>query len=53
VINLKILAGIDLYYTSYANKLVPADYKLTEQDKQDGIHYPLLAMDSHISKISL
>jgi len=27
--------GIDLYYTSYANKLVPADYKLTEQDKQD------------------
>lgn len=26
---------IDLYYTSYANKLVPADYKLTEQDKQD------------------
>lgn len=27
--------GIDLYYDSYANKLVPADYKLTEQDKQD------------------
>jgi len=27
--------GIDLYYTSYANKFVPADYKLTEQDKQD------------------
>ncbi|WP_368490479.1 hypothetical protein [Clostridium sp. BJN0013] len=28
-------SGIDLYYNSYANKLVPADYKLTEQDKQD------------------
>jgi len=27
--------GLDLYYNSYANKLVPADYKLTEQDKQD------------------
>ena len=27
--------GINLYYTSYANKCVPADYKLTEQDKQD------------------
>ncbi|APM37678.1 hypothetical protein [Clostridium kluyveri] len=27
--------GIDLYYHSYANKFVPADYKLTEQDKQD------------------
>ncbi|BAH05401.1 hypothetical protein [Clostridium kluyveri] len=27
--------GIDLYYHSYANKLVPADYKLTGQDKQD------------------
>lgn len=27
--------GIDLYYTSYANKCVPADYKLTKQDKQD------------------
>lgn len=26
--------GIDLYYTSYANKFVPAEYKLTEQDKQ-------------------
>ena len=27
--------GIDLYYTSSVNKCVPADYKLTEQDKQD------------------
>lgn len=27
--------GIDLYYYSYANKLVPANYKMTEQDKQD------------------
>jgi hypothetical protein len=27
--------GVDLYYNSYANKLVPADYKLTEQDKKD------------------
>lgn len=26
---------IDLYYISYANKLVPEDYKMTEQDKQD------------------
>lgn len=27
--------GIDLCYTSYANKLVPGNYKLTEQDKKD------------------
>lgn len=27
--------GIDLYYHSYANKFVPADYKMTEQDKKD------------------
>lgn len=27
--------GIDLYYVSYANKFVPADYKMTEQDKKD------------------
>ncbi|ARC86360.1 hypothetical protein U732_3460 [Clostridium argentinense CDC 2741] len=27
--------GIDLYYTSWANKSVPGDYKLTEQDKKD------------------
>lgn len=27
--------GVDIYYNSYANKLVPADYKLTEQDKKD------------------
>lgn len=27
--------GIDLYYHSYANKFVPGDYKMTEQDKQD------------------
>ncbi|WP_291579727.1 hypothetical protein [Clostridium sp. UBA6640] len=27
--------GIDLYYNSYANKYVPADYEKTEQDKQD------------------
>lgn len=27
--------GIDLYYYSYANKSVPATYKMTEQDKQD------------------
>ncbi|RDY22482.1 signal peptide protein [Romboutsia maritimum] len=27
--------NIDLYYQSYANKSVPPDYKLTEQDKQD------------------
>lgn len=26
---------IDLYYRSYANKLVPGDYEMTEQDKQD------------------
>lgn len=26
---------IDLYYHSYANKTVPGDYKMTEQDKQD------------------
>jgi hypothetical protein len=73
--------GIDLYYISYANKYVPADYKMTEQDKQDklsgkyvfsygtgkveishvqnldwiqnGIHYTLLAMDSHLSKNEL
>lgn len=28
-------SGIDLYYASNAYKFVPADYKLTEQDKQD------------------
>lgn len=27
--------GIELYYHSYANKVVPGDYKMTEQDKQD------------------
>lgn len=27
--------GSDLKYTSYTNKIVPADYKMTEQDKQD------------------
>ncbi|MTK13360.1 MAG: signal peptide protein [Clostridiaceae bacterium] len=27
--------GIDLYYHSYANKLVTGDYKMTEQDKKD------------------
>ncbi len=27
--------GCDIYYTAYANKLVPADYELTEQDKAD------------------
>ncbi len=27
--------GIDLYYDSYANKLEPANYKMTEQDKRD------------------
>lgn len=27
--------NIDLYYHSYANKLVPEDYKMTEQDKKD------------------
>ncbi|ANP68412.1 signal peptide protein [Clostridium tyrobutyricum] len=27
--------SIDLYYHSYANKFVPADYKMTEQDKKD------------------
>lgn len=27
--------GIDLYYHSYANKSVPADYKMTGQDKKD------------------
>ena len=25
--------GIDLYYHSYRNKIVPADYQLTEADK--------------------
>ena len=27
--------GVDLYYYSYTNKIVPADYKMTEQDKLD------------------
>ncbi|CEO05604.1 Uncharacterised protein [[Clostridium] sordellii] len=27
--------NIDLYYSSYTNKLVPADYKMTAQDKLD------------------
>ncbi|WP_446899731.1 hypothetical protein ACSVC9_07600 [Clostridium sp. LBM24168] len=27
--------GIDLYYYSYADKLVPENYKMTEQDKKD------------------
>lgn len=27
--------GVALYYGSYENKFVPADYKLTEQDKKD------------------
>lgn len=27
--------GIDLYHQSYANKVVPADYKMTQQDKKD------------------
>lgn len=27
--------SIDLYYTSYANKLVPGNYTMTEQDKKD------------------
>ncbi|NMM61771.1 signal peptide protein [Clostridium sp. P21] len=27
--------GIDLYYYSYTNKFVPANYKMTEQDKKD------------------
>ncbi|MEL5864189.1 hypothetical protein [Clostridium cochlearium] len=27
--------GIELYYHSYTNKVVPADYKMTKQDKQD------------------
>lgn len=27
--------GIDLYYNSYANKLVPGNYTMTEQDKKD------------------
>lgn len=27
--------GSDLKYTSYANKFVPADYEMTEQDKKD------------------
>lgn len=27
--------NIDLYYHSYANKLVPEDYEMTEQDKKD------------------
>ncbi|MBZ9637443.1 hypothetical protein [Clostridium sp. FP1] len=73
--------GIDLYYSSSVYKFVPANYKLTEQDKQDklsdkyvfsygsdkvkisqvqyldwmqgGIHYSLLAMNSHISKDEL
>ncbi|MBX4265055.1 hypothetical protein [Clostridium estertheticum] len=73
--------GIDLYYSSSVYKIVPANYKLTEQDKQDklsgkyvfsygsdkieisqfkyldwmqdGIHYSLSAMNSHISKDEL
>ncbi len=27
--------GVGIYYYSYVNKLVPGDYKLTEQDKKD------------------
>ncbi len=27
--------NIDIYYTNYINKIVPPDYKLTEQDKID------------------
>lgn len=27
--------GVELYYYSYMNKIVPADYKMTEQDKLD------------------
>ncbi len=27
-------AGVDLYYSSYMNKLVPADYQMTEADKE-------------------
>lgn len=27
--------GIDLYYNSYDNKLVPGNYEMTEQDKKD------------------
>jgi len=73
--------GIDLYYSSSVYKIVPANYKLTEQDKkdklsgkyvfsygsdkieisqfkyldwmQDGIHYSLSSMNSHISKDEL
>ncbi len=73
--------GIDLYYSSSVYKVVPANYKLTEQDKQDklsgkyvfsygsdkieishfkyldwmqdGIHYSLSSMNSHISKDEL
>ncbi|MCB2353843.1 hypothetical protein [Clostridium estertheticum] len=73
--------GIDLYYSSSVYKTVPANYKLTEQDKQDklsgkyvfsygsdkieisqfkhldwmqdGIHYSLSSMNSHISKDEL
>ncbi len=29
----KAVNGIDVYYYSYANKTVPADYELTEEDK--------------------
>ena len=31
---LKTVKGIDVYYYSYTNKLVPADYKLTDADKK-------------------
>ncbi len=31
---IKTVNGIDIYYYSYTNKVVPADYKLTDEDKK-------------------
>jgi hypothetical protein len=47
--------GIDLYYYSYTSKFVPADYKMTEQDKKDklsGKYVFSYGSDSDKEKIS-
>ena len=30
----KTVKGVDIYYYSYTNKSVPADYKMTDEDKK-------------------
>lgn len=47
--------GIDLYYSSYANKFEPENYKMTEQDKKDklsGKYVFSYGSDSDKEKIS-